>query len=361
MTAAESISGDSDELVDKNDTWSNTSDWEEEVEEPTKCPFCPVITNGPGKCFEHCINAHQIDLHSIKQQLKLDIYGSLRLVNYCRSLKNSIPSEQEILGSRKEWINNDEFLQPIIDDDPLLYVFSDDFSDAEEAGTNPEDSESKLKEALLKLERLQIDFDSYKAMTNESMKNRSASKFTDFGNYYFESYSSNEIHESMLKDSARTEGYRDFMYHNKAFFKGKTVLDIGCGTGILSMFACKAGAKHVYAVDNSAVIDKAKLNAIENGLDHQITFIKGKVEDIHLPIPKVDVIISEWMGNYLLKQDISSFLKVCLIQFFMVETNGWQLMVSWHRVQLRLNLLLLEMKIIIMIIFYFGTMCMASK
>ena len=37
----------------------------------------------------------------------------------------------------------------------------------------------------------------------------------------------------------------------------KVVLDIGCGTGILSMFAAKAGAKHVIGIDQSEIIYQA--------------------------------------------------------------------------------------------------------
>ena len=56
------------------------------------------------------------------------------------------------------------------------------------------------------------------------------------------------IHEEMLKDQVRTLTYRNAIYHNKHLFRGKIILDVGCGTGILSMFAAKAGAKHVYGV-----------------------------------------------------------------------------------------------------------------
>lgn len=52
----------------------------------------------------------------------------------------------------------------------------------------------------------------------------------------------------MLKDEVRTMTYRNAMYHNKHLFRGKVVLDVGCGTGILCMFAAKAGAAKVFGV-----------------------------------------------------------------------------------------------------------------
>lgn len=104
----------------------------------------------------------------------------------------------------------------------------------------------------------------------------------------------------MLKDTVRTDAYRDFIYDHKQLFVDKVVLDVGCGTGILSLFCAKAGAARVIAVDNSAIIDKARENIYNNGFSGKIACLRGKIEDVTLPVEKVDVIVSEWMGYCLL-------------------------------------------------------------
>eukprot|EP00736_Rhodelphis_marinus_P008272 Rmarinus@m.14719 len=120
---------------------------------------------------------------------------------------------------------------------------------------------------------------------------------------YFESYDDLSVHELMLKDRPRTEAYRDAILNNPTLFEGKVVLDVGCGTGILSMFAAKAKAKKVYAVEASHMSDVAKILVEKNNFEDLITVIHGPVESISLP-EKVDVIISEWMGFYLLHESM---------------------------------------------------------
>ncbi|KAM0332610.1 hypothetical protein ACHAQA_002894 [Verticillium albo-atrum] len=122
--------------------------------------------------------------------------------------------------------------------------------------------------------------------------------------HYFKSYDHHGIHEEMLKDEVRTRSYMNAIVQNKHLFKDKVVLDVGCGTAILSMFAVKAGAKHVIGVDMSTIIHKAREIVEVNGLSDKITLIQGKMEEVQLPFPKVDIIISEWMGYFLLYESM---------------------------------------------------------
>ena len=62
------------------------------------------------------------------------------------------------------------------------------------------------------------------------------------------------------------------------------------------MFAAKAGAKQVYGVDMSGIVEQAKTIVETNGFKDKVTIIRGKIEEIVLPVEKVDIIISEWMG-----------------------------------------------------------------
>ena len=90
---------------------------------------------------------------------------------------------------------------------------------------------------------------------DDEFKKQAAGQLTQTENmdYYFGSYSHSYIHEEMLKDTVRTHSYQRAIEDNKDDFKDKIVLDIGAGTGILSIFAARAGAKHVYAIENAEI------------------------------------------------------------------------------------------------------------
>eukprot|EP01114_Cavostelium_apophysatum_P007326 TRINITY_DN19412_c0_g1_i1.p1 TRINITY_DN19412_c0_g1~~TRINITY_DN19412_c0_g1_i1.p1 ORF type:complete len:345 (-),score=97.71 TRINITY_DN19412_c0_g1_i1:61-1095(-) len=125
--------------------------------------------------------------------------------------------------------------------------------------------------------------------------------------YYWNSYSHFGIHEEMLKDRVRMKNYRDSILNNKHLFKDKVVLDVGCGTGIMSLFAAKAGAKKVIGIDNADIVYKAQQIVKDNHLEKVVTLLKGKVEEIEHPDlvkDSVDIIISEWMGYCLLYESM---------------------------------------------------------
>lgn len=137
--------------------------------------------------------------------------------------------------------------------------------------------------------------------TNGTIKNGSAvGKDSEGEENYFSSYADIELHRTMIEDHVRTNAYKDAILSGTTdFFHGKVVCDVGCGTGILSMFCAQAGAKKVYAIDASKIAKHAKQLVQINGYADTITVFEGKAEEVELP-EKVDVIVSEWMGYMLL-------------------------------------------------------------
>uniref|UniRef100_A0A8C1BI18 type I protein arginine methyltransferase n=1 Tax=Cyprinus carpio carpio TaxID=630221 RepID=A0A8C1BI18_CYPCA len=107
--------------------------------------------------------------------------------------------------------------------------------------------------------------------------------------------------QNMLQDYLRTSTYQKAILLNDVDFKDKVVLDVGCGTGILSFFAVQAGAKKAYAVEASSVAKYAETLVKSNNLSKKITVLSGKIEEVSCS-EKVDVIISEPIGYMLLHE-----------------------------------------------------------
>lgn len=74
----------------------------------------------------------------------------------------------------------------------------------------------------------------------------------------------------MLEDAPRTQAYKNAIIGNSCYFKDKVVMDVGCGTGVLSIFCAQAGAKKVYAVEASKLANLAKEVVRENGFENVI-------------------------------------------------------------------------------------------
>ena len=78
---------------------------------------------------------------------------------------------------------------------------------------------------------------------------------------------------------------------------GAVVVDLGSGTGILGLLACQAGAKHVYSIEETGLIELARDVCRANGFADRIRFVKGLSTRIDLPEP-ADVILADQIGHF---------------------------------------------------------------
>ncbi|XP_074521100.1 histone-arginine methyltransferase CARM1 [Halichoeres trimaculatus] len=105
--------------------------------------------------------------------------------------------------------------------------------------------------------------------------------------------------QSLLRDYPRIATYHRAILDNEADFRDKVVLDMRCGSAILSFFAVQAGARRVYAIESKPMSKFTQILVQSNCQSERIQVLEGGVEEVTCP-ESVDVIVSEPMGYMLL-------------------------------------------------------------
>lgn len=110
------------------------------------------------------------------------------------------------------------------------------------------------------------------------------------------SYNDLDVHRLMVGDRVRTLSFERSI--RSTVQKGDVVLDVGAGSGILSLIAAQAGAARVYAVERAPEAARLARRLIaENGFGDVIQVLPMDMENVRIP-EQVDVLISEWLGVY---------------------------------------------------------------
>jgi protein arginine N-methyltransferase 1 len=102
-------------------------------------------------------------------------------------------------------------------------------------------------------------------------------------------------HRLYLSDAPRLDAYRRAL--TEMIRPDDVVLDLGTGTGILGMMACRAGAKRVYAVDGGPIAGLARDVVAANGLGGIMTVIRAHSTQATLP-EKVSLVLTDQIGNF---------------------------------------------------------------
>ena len=115
-----------------------------------------------------------------------------------------------------------------------------------------------------------------------------------------------EYHRQLLADETRTHAYRDAI--RRVVRPGDVVVDLGCGSGILSFFACEAGASRVYAIDMTHAADAASFLARHLGFADRIHVLHADAREVELP-ERADVLVTETLGAIGLDEGITALVR----------------------------------------------------
>uniref|UniRef100_A0A8C3B133 type I protein arginine methyltransferase n=1 Tax=Cyclopterus lumpus TaxID=8103 RepID=A0A8C3B133_CYCLU len=305
---------DDDDVDNDEDLWQ----WAEEDEEDSRPANVTLLSSVPAT-LQHCAADHQVNLVEIIKKHHLDDYGYIKMINFIRSTKCDASGLTGLPDAPLPW-ESEDFLRPVLQDDPLLQTDPEELCEdlslsvcpsfraeshdalqqraqaAEERASTSEQALARAMDDLHKLKLLAQGLVLNAEAGRPGNSSAVAELREDEDEAYFSSYGHYSIHEEI--NLVHTETFKAKPPPSPPVLQ--VVLDVGCGTGILAMFAARAGAKQVIAVDQSEIIYQAMDIVRSNELEDKITLIKGRIEDIKLPVEKVDVIISEWMGYFLL-------------------------------------------------------------
>jgi hypothetical protein len=104
-----------------------------------------------------------------------------------------------------------------------------------------------------------------------------------------------EVHRGLLQDEIRTNAFREAI--RRCVKPGDVVLDLGTGSGILSFFACEAGARRVFAIDGTHSADLASFLTRHLGFADRIQVFHDRSMKVELP-ELADVLVTETIGPF---------------------------------------------------------------
>lgn len=113
-------------------------------------------------------------------------------------------------------------------------------------------------------------------------------------------------HRQYLEDDKRMTAFASAIASTVR--PGDVVVDLGCGTGILGLLACRAGASRVYAIDSGGMAEVARALASANGLTDRITIVNGHSQQVSLP-ERADLVVCDQIGHFGFEAGLLEFLE----------------------------------------------------
>ena len=104
-----------------------------------------------------------------------------------------------------------------------------------------------------------------------------------------------EWHAALMNDRVRVAAYERAIAATVK--RGDVVVDLGAGTGVMGLLACRAGASRVYAIESTGIVELVGRIARANGFEDRIVCLHGASTEVELP-ERADLAIADQAGPF---------------------------------------------------------------